>query len=147
MSEQPTRTGVPIVLTHMHSLQADIYDNAYQKGWYEEDRTFGDRIALCHSELSEALEEFRDGHHLSETRWEHESSCPDHQVPVPAGGIGSGLCTWCTPKPEGVPIELADVIIRILDMAHAEGIDMGEAIYRKMQYNKTRPHRHGGKAL
>lgn len=28
-------------------------------GWYEENRTFGDSIALLHSEVSEALEGFR----------------------------------------------------------------------------------------
>ena len=53
----------------------------------------------------------------------------------------------CDPKPEGMPIELADVIIRILDMGYAEGIDIGQAIHTKMQYNKTRSHRHGGKTL
>lgn len=136
-----------LALTHMHGLQEDIFNNAFAKGWYEEDRTFGDRIALCHSELSEALEEMRNGRRLDETYWVHDKNCtvlPGHERPE---GVGQGLCDSCDPKPEGVPIELADVIIRILDMAHAEGIDMGEAIYRKMRYNTTRPHRHGGKAL
>lgn len=106
----------------LKGIQERIYDIAYQHGWYMEERTFGDRIALCHSELSEALEEFRNGHHLSEVRYEHG-------------------------KPEGVPIELADVIIRIFDMAEAEGIDISEAIKIKMAYNETRPYRHGGKTL
>ena len=39
-------------------------DNAKQHGWWDEDRTFGEVIALCHSELSEALEAYRDDEDL-----------------------------------------------------------------------------------
>lgn len=48
-------------------------------------------------------------------------------------------------KPEGIPIELADCIIRILDYCGKEGIDIEEAIKIKHEYNLTRPYRHGGK--
>jgi NTP pyrophosphatase (non-canonical NTP hydrolase) len=49
------------------------------------------------------------------------------------------------PKPEGVPSELADVVIRALDAADAWGIDLGAVIEEKLAYNATRGHRHGGK--
>lgn len=48
-------------------------------------------------------------------------------------------------KPEGIPIELADVIIRILDYCGYAGIDIEAAIRQKHEYNKSRPYRHGGK--
>ena len=48
-------------------------------------------------------------------------------------------------KPEGIPIELADVIIRILDYCAYAGIDIDAAISEKHEYNKSRPYRHGGK--
>jgi hypothetical protein len=51
------------------------------------------------------------------------------------------------PKPEGIPIELADCIIRIFDYCGKEGINIEEAIRIKHEYNKTRPYRHGGKAI
>lgn len=48
-------------------------------------------------------------------------------------------------KPEGVAVELADCMIRILDYCGHAGIDIEEAIRIKHEYNKTRPYRHGGK--
>ncbi len=50
-------------------------------------------------------------------------------------------------KPEGLPSELADVIIRVAQLAHALGIDLDEAVSTKMDYNAVRKHRHGGRRL
>lgn len=50
-------------------------------------------------------------------------------------------------KPEGIPIELADILIRIADTCGARGINLTEALRLKMAYNKTRPTRHGDKSL
>lgn len=44
-------------------------------------------------------------------------------------------------KPEGIPIELADVIIRVLDYCGYAGIDIDAAISQKHEYNRTRPYR------
>lgn len=104
----------------MLDLQREIYDWAKRKGWWEGERNFGELIALAHTELSEALEEWRHGHPITEVRIEQG-------------------------KPEGVPVEFADVVIRILDTAEAYGFDLGAVIRQKMTYNETRSYRHGGK--
>lgn len=98
------------------------HQNAIDKGWYEEPRTFGEMIALMHSELSEALEDHRDGRGFREIYYEGEKPC-------------------------GIPIELADTVIRIFDACGYLGIDLEAAIREKMEYNATRPRRHGGKKL
>jgi NTP pyrophosphatase (non-canonical NTP hydrolase) len=42
--------------------------------------------------------------------------------------------------------ELADVIIRIFDFCGEKGLDLETAILEKMEFNKTRDYKHGGKA-
>ena len=82
----------------------EAYKTSKEKGWHPTpDHTFPERIALMHSELSEALEEFRNGHGVSEVYY---------------GPDG---------KPEGVPIELADAIIRIADCCGSHGVDLESA--------------------
>jgi NTP pyrophosphatase (non-canonical NTP hydrolase) len=108
----------------LRAVIQEAYETAKSKGWHDKPgTTFGDRIALIHSEASEALEAFR------------ETGDPCFQVYRADG------------KPEGVPSELADIVIRVFDLAGAHSIDLATAILEKMEFNKTRPHRHGGKHL
>ena len=109
----------------INSYVKEVHRNAKEKGWHDEERSFGELIALCHSELSEALEEHRNHKDFKEVYFNPDK--PD--------------------KPEGIPIELADTVIRIMDMCGLYGIDLQEAIAVKIRYNKTRPIRHGGKKI
>jgi NTP pyrophosphatase (non-canonical NTP hydrolase) len=104
-------------------------------GWREGGNTFGDYIALLHSELSEALEAYRD-YRLEDVT--------DYSVP-PAGFDGPDGVR--PPKPEGVGSEFADVLIRLLDTCDIHGIDLAAEFDRKLGYNRTRPYQHGGRTL
>lgn len=109
----------------LNELAKEIHALAVEKGWYDTERGFPELIALMHSELSEALEAYRDGDDPSQRR------------------------IYCTvipeDKPEGIPAELADCIIRILDACGYYGIDIDMALKAKMAHNRTRPYRHGDK--
>lgn len=96
-------------------------ENAKQKGFHGDNRTIGDVIALMHSELSEALEEYRNGR----------------------------METWFSDggKPEGFGVELADCVIRIADTCGTLGFDLEQLIKIKMEYNSTRPFKHGGRKI
>lgn len=108
-------------------LQKHAYDNSASKGFHQADydaqtedqkmARFGLRIALIHSELSEALEAVR-----------KNKTADDH-----------------IPEYSGAEAELADAVIRIMDLAETDNLRLGEAIIAKMAYNQTREFKHGGK--
>lgn len=75
-----------------------------------------------HSELSEALEAWREGVGDQQDWLYYEGK-----------------------KPEGIGIELVDTMIRILHTMAVHDQDIDELMRIKMEFNKTRPHRHGGK--
>jgi NTP pyrophosphatase (non-canonical NTP hydrolase) len=123
----------------LNKLRDEIHQNAVEHGWWDEERSFGDIIALCHSELSEALEEYRNG--TPPAYYYGQDGILRQQV------VKTDIENANGRKPEGIAIELADCIIRILDYCGKEGIDIEEAIRIKHEYNKTRPYRHGGKKM
>ena len=105
----------------LRTLQREIHDNAKSKGWWDgEDHNFPEKIMLVVCELSEAIEEYRDGHEVVDVY------------------INDG-------KPEGIPVEMADAVIRLMDICGRYGIDLESVMRKKMEYNQTRPYRHGGK--
>ena len=97
------------------------YAAAVASGWHNDPKTgqprtpeqnhelFPVRIALCHSELSEALEGHRKG--LMDDKLPHRLMAE---------------------------VELADLVIRAGDLAVSMGYDLGGAVAEKLAFNATR---------
>jgi NTP pyrophosphatase (non-canonical NTP hydrolase) len=124
------------VRSALYELQEDIHATATRSGWHDQPRTIGEEIALMHSELSEALEEVRID--APSIYYRNTDGGVEH-YPRDINDVPF--------KTEGVAAEFADVIIRILDTAEERNIPVVDALLHKMEYNKTRPYRHGNKAL
>ena len=104
---------------NLTELQKEAHAIAKEQGWWIEERTFGDCIALEHGELSEVLEAYRWG---GLNTWE---SYPDGKRYQWVPGPYDPNAKWqlVTPaKPEGIASELADVVIRVADMAERYGV-------------------------
>lgn len=135
----------------LEQMQQRVYETNVANGWFEADRTFGEDIALLHSEVSEALEAFRDHGVEDVTDWPKTPDTLVREVGDPEKArelfIEHQKSEGKLPKPAGVGSELADVLVRLLDTCHRYGIDLEAEFNRKMAFNATRGHRHGGKRL
>jgi len=140
LSEKLKRSGS--ALPSLAEVAEEANHTAHTKGWYIGQRSFGDIVALIHSEVSEAFEEHRDNHNYTEV-WFNDNNYPD---PDDEDWDEIYYLAEHGNKPEGISTEMADVIIRVLDFCHEKGIDIEQAIAAKMAYNRTRPYRHGGKS-
>ena len=113
--------------TDLRDIQKAVWRTAEEHGWHGENDTIPVKLLMIHSEVSEALEEYRNTPPESEVSYLYYSVDSD--------------------KPEGFGIELADIVIRVLDLAEMLGIDLTDLILTKMEYNKSRPYRHGNKRV
>ena len=103
----------PTINIAFNQLSSMIYFWMQKQGFWTSDNV-GEKIALIHSELSEALEA-----HRKDLQSEH------------------------IPHLKGISEELADAVIRIFDLSAAMGIPLGDVLVQKMLFNLNRPYKHG----
>src|SRR5690242_942430 len=93
---------------HITDLVETAYNGAHENGWHDDLPTetgarnnwIGNKMMLIVSEVTEAHDEIRNGKGVNETYLNEKG------------------------KPEGVPSELADIVIRVADLCGVLGIDL-----------------------
>lgn len=109
-----------------HPLQSAAHQNSLDKGFWDDlpaeqamrPMYYAGKISLIHQELSELLDAHRDDPYKPCDK-PVELSCEEE--------------------------EMADVLLRLFDLAGQRGIDLIRAAQIKHDYNVTRPHKHGRK--
>lgn len=117
------------MIVSIHEMQCRVHANAVNKAFWEE---HGEPVAgryeltpaeilsklmLTVTEVAEAAEDVREG--------KMETTLDERGKPV---GLGS---------------ELADIVIRVMDLAGGLGIDLESEMLRKASYNEGRERLHG----
>jgi NTP pyrophosphatase (non-canonical NTP hydrolase) len=124
----------------INELAKQIHKNAIDKGFFEKEKNIGEMLCLIHSEVSEALEADRNDMYMHKRM---ESS--------PIGAVNGWVSDedfWKSFRQNvkgTFEEELADIMIRVMDLAAYKNIDLEAHIKAKMRYNSLREKYHGKK--
>ncbi|MGB0850284.1 MAG: hypothetical protein ACPGTP_03490 [Bacteroidia bacterium] len=119
----------------INKLSTEIHETAKSKGFYDGERNIGEVLALIHSEVSEALEADRKNHY---TRTELSQIVQETDNEVFKSKFEESIKNTFED-------ELADILIRVMDLAGYRGVDLEEHLKAKVRYNSLREHKHGKK--
>ena len=116
----------------LNELRDVVHQNAVEHGFYETASAnkleeIPEKLCLIHSEVSEALEVYREVGFM-----------PQEAFAAPRYTESADR-----KKPTGFDSEMADIIIRTLDLAGFLGIDIERAVMEKHKFNASRAFKHG----
>jgi NTP pyrophosphatase (non-canonical NTP hydrolase) len=132
----------------INELAKEVHENAVSHGFFDDNKNIGEMLCLIHSEVSEALDADRSD--------KYYSNCVSDQKWFIQGMADKNFgATFCDDSffkdqfenrvKDTFEDELADVLIRVMDLAAYKDIDLESHVKAKMRYNAMRPHRHGKK--
>jgi len=120
----------------MNELAKKINKAAHEKGWWNNPREIGTLLMLVVSELGEACEADRINKYANLNLYK--------SVDEPGRKLHEAFSFDNCIK-DTFEDEIADTLIRILDLCGQMDIDIEYFINEKLKYNKTRPYKHGNK--
>lgn len=117
----------------MNALASSIFEINKEKGFWDKERNIGEMLMLVTSELGEAMEAHRKGKFANWEYFEKDKT-----------NISENSAFQNHIK-DSFEDEIADAVIRLLDMSAGLGINLEKQIEAKINYNKTREKLHGKK--
>jgi NTP pyrophosphatase (non-canonical NTP hydrolase) len=122
---------------NIKEIQQEIHKVNVEKGFWEDRKNVGEVLMLIVSELGEALDAHRGG------KWADVDAFNARGIDRTDTEDFQSDFQQCIK--DTFEDEIADTVIRILDMCEGFGIDLETHIRLKLEYNKTRPYKHGKK--
>jgi len=134
----------------LKDLAKQIHENARNKGFWDKERNVGEMLMLIVSEVSEAMEADRTNNYYDAlTRYRVDKDLTQNGSRWSFNVVDNNDEAWLnwfrSEVKNSFADELADAMIRIMDLAHSKNIDLEWHIKAKMRYNASRPHMHGKK--
>lgn len=119
----------------INELAQKVHENAKEKGFFTEGlaRNMGEMLCLVHSEVSEAMEADR----------KNEFARMQAKTLLAITDKAQFKKEFEAHLKSSFEDELADIVIRVMDLAAYKGIDLQAHIEAKVRYNTTREHKHG----
>lgn len=130
-------------MSNLNELAKIINTRAHEKGfWENSDNPYAipTKLMLIVSELSEALEADRIGRYARIDEYERQMAAMNF---IRFSEFDPDQFVFYIK--DSFEDEIADTFIRLLDLVGQLGIDIEKHIELKMQYNQTRPNKHGKK--
>jgi NTP pyrophosphatase (non-canonical NTP hydrolase) len=121
----------------INELSKQIHENAKSKGFYDKEKNIGEMLALIHSEVSEALEADRKGRYCPEI--------PNIEDVANNESMSVLIAQYHNYIKGTFEEEMADIVIRVMDLCAYKKIDLLHHIKAKMRMNSLREHKHGKK--
>jgi NTP pyrophosphatase (non-canonical NTP hydrolase) len=133
---------------NLNELAKEIHENAVDKGFFDYEKNIGEMLCLIHSEVSEALEADRENKYYSGSVTNQQwfiRGMADKNYGQTFHDDNFFKEQFENRVKNTFEDELADVIIRVLDLCAHKDIDIDSHVKAKMRYNTMREYKHGKK--
>lgn len=127
----------------INQLAKQIHESARAKGFYDREINVAEKLCLIHSEVSEALEADRKKKYTRLKKEWHLEGMADPDYGHTFNNDLEFAVEFNVSVKDTFEDELADVIIRVLDLCALKGIDIENHVKAKMRYNAMREYKHG----
>lgn len=129
---------------NIKEISKQINENAHAKGFWDKGVDVPEKLMLIVSEVSEAMEADRIDNYCDRSL--NNNGRPSGAFKEGHEGEFTEAEWWFKDNvKDKFEDELADIAIRVFDLAYEMGIDLSWHIQKKVQYNTNRPKMHGGK--